>query len=284
MAVVAASDARRDGLSGLTMTNVTLGINLWLAGLRSAMQYRTDTLIVLVMAVVFQGTGFAFAWVVLTRFQSIAGWTLGEIAFLYGLRLVVHAVAGVLGGPFFSLEAQVRTGDFDRYLTRPLAPLLQFMTLRVEISIFGDLLGGLAILLAANALTGIAWTVPAITYLALAIIGGALVELAWRILVGALTFRLLASQSLLFLTDSVFSTYTNYPLTIFGGVLRFLFTFAVPLAFVAYLPATVLLSRVPELQVNPLVAYLAPLAGVAWLAVSMRVFDTQIGNYQSSGH
>lgn len=81
------------------MTTMTLGIRLWLAGLRSALQYRTDTFIVIVMALVFQGTGFAFAWVVLTRFQSIAGWTLGEIAFLYGLRLVVHAVAGVLGGP-----------------------------------------------------------------------------------------------------------------------------------------------------------------------------------------
>ncbi len=80
------------------------------------------------MALVFQGTGFAFAWVVLTRFEAIGGWTLGEIAFLYGLRLIVHAVAGVLAGPFFGLEWQVRSGEFDRYLVRPVSPLLQFMT------------------------------------------------------------------------------------------------------------------------------------------------------------
>ncbi len=266
------------------MLTVTLGFRLWLAGLRSALQYRTDTFIIVVMALVFQGTGFAFAWVILTRFPSIAGWTLGEIAFLYGLRLVVHAVAGVLGGPFFSLEGQVRSGEFDRYLVRPLSPLLQFMTQRVEISIFGDLLGGLAIFLVANALAGIAWTPLALMYLVLAIFGGALVELASRVLIGALTFRLQASQAFLFLADSIFSTYANYPLTIFGAVLQFLFTFVLPLALVAYIPATVLLNRSAELQVNPMLAYLAPLAGVIWLWVAVRVFEGEIGNYQSAGH
>jgi len=75
------------------------GVRLWLAGLRGALQYRTDTLIVIVMALVFQGTGFAFAWVILTRFDAIGGGSLGEIAFLYGLRLIVHAVAAFWPAP-----------------------------------------------------------------------------------------------------------------------------------------------------------------------------------------
>ena len=159
------------------MSRITLSLALWTAGLRSALQYRTDTFIVIVMALAFQGTGFAFAWVLLSRFESLAGWTLGQVAFLYGLRLIVHAVAGVLTGPFFGLESQVRSGEFDRYLIRPLSPLLQFMTQRVEISIFGDLLGGVAIFIAANQLVGLAWTPAAIGYLVLAIAGGALFAL-----------------------------------------------------------------------------------------------------------
>lgn len=260
------------------------GARLWLAGLRGALQYRTDTLIVIVMALVFQGTGFAFAWVILTRFEAIGGWSLGEIAFLYGLRLVVHAVAGVLAGPFFGLEWQVRSGQFDRYLVRPVPPLLQFMTQSVQVSVLGDLLGGLAIFAAATALTAVAWTPIAIGYLLLAILGGAMVELATRVLIGALTFRTLSSAPLMFLSDSVFSTYANYPLSIFGSVLAWIFTFMIPLAFVAYLPATVLLERTAELQVTPLLAYGAPLAGVIWLAVAIRVFNGQLRKYQSAGH
>lgn len=266
------------------MTTLATGARLWLAGLRGALQYRTDTLIVIVMALVFQGTGFAFAWVILTRFEAIGGWSLGEIAFLYGLRLIVHAVAGVLAGPFFGLEWQVRSGQFDRYLVRPVSPLLQFMTQSVQVSVLGDLLGGLAIFAAATALTEVAWTPVAIGYLLLAILGGALVELATRVLIGALTFRTLSSAPLMFLSDSVFSTYANYPLSIFGSVLAWIFTFMIPLAFVAYLPATVLLERTAELQVAPLLAYAAPIAGVIWLAVAIRVFNGQLRNYQSAGH
>jgi ABC-2 type transport system permease protein len=265
------------------MARLTLAAALWLAGLRSAVQYRTDTFIVIAMALAFQGTGFAFAWVVLSRFETLAGWTLGQIAFLYGLRLIVHTVAGVITGPFFGIEWQVRSGEFDRYLIRPLPPLLQFMTHRVEIGIFGDLLGGIAIFFAANQLTGMAWTPLALVYLVLAILGGALAEAAVRILVGALSFRLLGSQPLLFLADSVFSNFANYPLTIFGGVLQVLFTVVLPLAFVAYVPATVLLDRTADLQVNPVLAYLAPVVGVIWMAVAVRVFDRELGHYQSAG-
>lgn len=266
------------------MTTAVLGVRLWLAGLRGALQYRTDTMIIVIMALVFQGTGFAFAWVVLTRFEAIGGWSLGEIAFLYGLRLIVHAVAGVLAGPFFGLEWQVRSGQFDRYLVRPVAPLLQFMTQSVQVSVLGDLLGGLAIFLAANALVDVAWTLPAIGYLVLAIAGGALVELATRVLIGALTFKTLSSAPLMFLSDSVFSTYANYPLSIFGPPLTWIFTFLIPLAFVAYFPATVLLGRTAELQIAPVFAVIAPIAGVVWLALAIRVFNTQLGSYQSAGH
>ena len=265
------------------MRLLVLGTKLWLAGLRGAMQYRTDTLIIVIMALFFQGTGFLFAWVVLSRFAAIAGWGLGEIAFLYGLRLTIHAVAGVLAGPFFGLEWQVRSGAFDRYLVRPVPPLLQFMTQSVQISVLGDLLGGLAIFIAANALTDIAWTPASVAYLLLAIIGGALVELAIRVLIGAITFRWQTSESFMFLGDSVVSTYGNYPLTIFGSVLAFVFTFLVPIAFVAYFPATVLLGRTDELQVSPAFAFAAPLAGVVWLSVAVLVFNRELGHYQSSG-
>lgn len=266
------------------MTRLSIGVALWAAGFRSALQYRTDTFIVIVMALAFQATGFAFAWVVLSRFESLAGWTLGQIAFLYGLRLIVHAVAGVLTGPVFGLESQVRSGVFDRYLIRPLSPLVQFMAQGAQISILGDLLGGVAIFVAANQLVGITWTPLAITYLFFAIIGGALVESAVRILIGAMSFRFLASQSLLYLADSAFSNFANYPITIFGGFLRALFTLVVPLAFVAYVPATVLLDRTSELQVNPLLAYVAPVAGGIWIAVATYVFHHELRHYQSAGH
>ncbi len=266
------------------MATISISISLWVASLRGELQYRANFLIMALMGIVYQCTGFAFIWVVLARFQALAGWTLGEVAFLYGLRLIMHALNGALTGGLYSLEWKVRQGEFDRFLVRPLPPLLQLMCERIHVSIAGDLIGGLVLFAAAASLVTVNWTPLALLYLALALIGGALVELALRVLFSALSFRFLSANAFMSVLDTVFSNFANYPLKIFGGVLEFLLTFGVPLAFMAYFPAVVLLGRTGELQVNPIFAYAAPLAGVVWLFAALRVFHYEMRNYQSAGH
>jgi ABC-2 type transport system permease protein len=263
---------------------IGIALSMWAASVRSELQYRANFLIMVLMGIVYQGTGFAFIWVVLARFQALAGWTLGEIAFLYGLRLVMHALNGALTGGLYSLEWKVRQGEFDRYLVRPVPPLLQLMSERVHISIVGDLLGGLALFTAAAALVKVSWTPLALLYLALALLGGALVEMALRVLFSAMAFRFLSANAFMNLLDTIFSNFTNYPLSIFGSALEFLLTFGLPLAFMAYFPAVVLLGRTGELQVSPLFAYASPLAGVVWLLAALLVFQHEMRSYQSSGH
>ena len=266
------------------MAIIGISFGLWVASLRSELQYRANFLIMALMGIVYQCTGFAFIWVVLARFQALAGWTLGEVAFLYGLRLIMHAINGALTGGLYSLEWKVRQGEFDRYLVRPMPPLLQLMCERIHVSIAGDLIGGLALFAAAASLVAVNWTPLALLYLVLAVFGGALVELALRVLFSALAFRFLSANAFMSVLDTVFSNFTNYPLNIFGSVLEFLLTFGVPLAFMAYFPAVVLLGRTGELQVSPIFAYGAPLAGIVWLCVALLVFHHEMRNYQSAGH
>lgn len=265
----------------------TLGIcwSLLAASLKGQMQYRVNFLVMLLWGLVYQGTGFVFIWVVLTRFQALAGWTLGEIAFLYGLRLTAHGLQGLLFSNVGYVDLKVRQGEFDRYLVRPLAPLLQIMTETFRVNLLGDFLGGVALFLAANTLVEVGWSPAALAYLVLALLGGALAEAGVTLLVVSLSFRLLNVGNLLYLFDGIlFSQFGNYPLKIFGGTLQFLLTFGLPLAFVAYFPATVLLARTDELLVHPLFAYLAPLAGLLWFALAYRLWQRETRHYQSAGH
>ena len=266
------------------MAAIGIALSMWGASLRSELQYRANFVIQIVMGVIWQCTGFAFIWVVLARFHAVAGWALGEVAFLYGLRLIMHALMGTLTGELFALEWKVRQGEFDRYLVRPVPPLLQIMCQRIFVSIFGDLLGGLALFVVASTLVTVDWTPLALLYLALALIGGALVELALRLLFSSFAFRFLSANAFMGLIDTLFSNFGNYPLKIFGSVLEFLLTFGLPLAFMAYFPAAVLLGRTGELSVSPLFAYGAPLAGVLWLGLALLVFRHEMRHYQSSGH
>ena len=118
----------------------------------------------------------------------------------------------------------------------------------------------------------------------LALAGGTLIELAIRLLIVSFSFRVLSIGGLMRLLDGFFSDFGTYPLSIFNATLQFLLTFGIPVAFMAYFPAVVLLGRTGELQVHPNFAYGAPLAGVLWMALALRVFHREMRNYQSAGH
>jgi len=254
------------------------------AGLRSQLQYRTNCILLIVMGLIWQGSGFVFIWIILSQFHSLAGWTLGEIAFLYGFRLVIHALNMLIFGIFQLLEMLVRFGIFDTFLIRPLPAFIQVMTYRFPIAAFGDLLGGIVILVAASTHVNIDWSPLALIYLLFAIAGGCLVEAAVKLAASSLVFRTLSIFSLVGFFDDTLSLAGNYPLTIYGGVMRFLFTFVLPMAFLAYFPVTVLLRRTGELSVSPLFAFLSPLLGIILFTFAYMFFEYELRRYQSSGH
>jgi ABC-2 type transport system permease protein len=263
---------------------LTTTLDLAAAALRSRMQYRVNFVTMVIFGLVYQTTGFLFIWVVLTRFQAIAGWTLAEIAFLYGLRLLAHSLCGVLLGGTSRVRGMVRQGEFDRYLVRPLSPYLQAISINLPSSSFGDLLGGVLLFAAANAMVGIDWSPAAVGFLLLALLGGMLIEAALGLVVTALSFRFLETGALAFFIDDLFNQFGNYPTKIFGGLTQALLTWAVPVAFVAYFPASVLLARTDELSVNPAVAYGAPLVGFVWFAFAYWLWVREMRLYKSAGH
>lgn len=266
------------------MATLSLMVSLWLASVRSQLQYRANFLILIAMGLIYHGTGFAFIWVVLTRFESVGGWTLGEIAFLYGLRLLIHAIGFLVSGQIRYLDEQIRRAQFDRYLIRPLSPLRQIISQGVQVNVFGDLLGGIGLFLVALTMVDVNWTAAAVVYLLLAIIGGALLELGLDLMIATLALRVLNVQSLFFVLDTFFSDFGNYPLKIFGGMVQFLLTFGLPLAFMAYFPSAVLLGKTGELNVPPIIALIAPLVGACWFTLAVYVFRSELRNYQSAGH
>lgn len=266
------------------MHTLSIYAALMAAGLKGELQYRMNFVMWVAMGVVYQGTGFVFIWVLLSRFEQLAGWSLGEVAFLYGLRLLGHGLQLFVFGYIHMLEIYVREGRFDRFLVRPVPVLVHLIVSRFPVGAIGDFTSGLLLFLAANSLVGIEWSPAALGFAALTVIGAALVEAGLKLMVASLSFRFLSTRSLIFVVDDVFNNFGNYPLKIFGGVTQFVLTFGIPVAFIAYLPATVLLGRTGELAVSPVLAYLAPLAGLFVFGLAILLWRHELPRYQSAGH
>ena len=76
-----------------------------------------------------------------------------------------------------------------------------------------------------------------------------------------------------------FKDYAKYPITIFSPVFRFIFTFIMPIAFIAYYPSLVIL-RPDEV---PLLSWLSPLFGCAFFWFSYKLWMFGAMKYSGTG-
>lgn len=251
---------------------------------RSMRVHRMNLVMMFLGSAAIQGTQLAFIGVLLGTFGAIAGWSVGEVAFLYGLRLTAHGVCTINFGQHRASANVVRDGDWDRYLLRPASPLVQLLTRYFNPGTIGDLVLGLAILLAAASQVEVAFTPGLVLYTALAAIGGGLVEAGLQIGISGLDFTMGPTTRVKDTIDRVLTDFGAYPMAIFGTAGAWLLTALLPLAFMAYLPATVILHHTDELVVPVAVAQAAPIAGPVLLVLGIAVFRGLSRHYASPGH
>ena len=92
------------------------------------------------------GVEFLGIWALFSRFGSIGGWTLAEVALFYGLVHVVFAVAEAIGRGFDLFGPLIKEGAFDRVLLRPRSTTLQVLGSNLAPKRIGRLLQGAVVL------------------------------------------------------------------------------------------------------------------------------------------
>jgi ABC-2 type transport system permease protein len=220
---------------------------------------------------------------VLGRFGAIGGWSLNEVTLLYGMRLTSHALWLLSFSRLFAIDQIVQQGEYDRMLLRPMPPMLQLMFGSFRMAVFGDLLGGVLLLGVALRIVEIDWTPATVAFLVAALVGGAMLDGAFQLGPAALTFRYLDSWPARLTFDTVFSQFGGYPLTIMDRAARSFLTFVLPLAFMAWVPATVLLDRTDELPFPGAFAWASPVVGATLIWAAAWLFRRESRHYQSAG-
>jgi len=255
-----------------------------LASIRGEMQYRASFVMSVLFGLLFQSVGFIFVAVVLTRFDAVAGWGLWEVALLYGIRLTAHGIWTLTVNQLYRFDRMVQDGTWDRYLIRPMPLWSQLMFTQFRTTPIGDFASGFVLLIVALVRVDIAWTPERVLFLPLAILGGALIDGAFQLGTAAFAFRFLDTLPLRIVFDDFQGRFASYPMTIFDRPLRNFLTWIVPMAFMAWIPSTVLLGRTAELPFPGWVAWLAPVIGVALMWLAVWIFRRESRQYQSAGH
>jgi ABC-2 type transport system permease protein len=252
--------------------------------LRAQVQYPAATL--MLTAGHFAATAIEILGVfaLFSRFGSVGGWSFGEAALFYALVNIMFSLADMLSRGFDVFGTDfVRTGAFDRVLLRPRAAALQLAGYEVRLSRLGRLLQALAVLILASSLVPIDWDAPAIATALWAVAGGVALFIGIMVLQATLAFWTVESLEIMNVLSYGGVQSAQYPLNIYAAWFRQLLTFGVPLACVAYYPVLAILKRSDPLGAPDWLLPLTPLAGFAFLALSLLAWRAGIAHYTSTG-
>src|SRR5262249_55719207 len=110
---------------------------------RAAMAERGAFVMRVVLMAVNNAIFFSFWIVLLSRVPRIRGYSLGDVAVLYGIVAMAHGLAVFLAGGAQYLARLIHDGELDALIAQPKPTLLYAVGLRSQPSGLGDVLSGL---------------------------------------------------------------------------------------------------------------------------------------------
>lgn len=256
----------------------------WRINLLTTLEYRANFFIWFGFTFVYHGSAIAALYVILHTFPSMNGWSFRDMAFLYGLWMIAHALNNTFFSAIGDIPEHIRDGEFDRFLVRPLDTLFQAITLPGQI--FPD-----ELILASIYLTAAIWyshvrvDLLFLCYLPLIAVGGAFIDLAISLIISTVAFWFIRVDALRWIVLQLEQEFTRYPLAIYSRGVRLLLAFVFPFAFMNYFPATFFLHKTESgLALPPAVGLLTPLIGVAFVALAYGFWRIGLNRYQGVGH
>jgi ABC-2 type transport system permease protein len=243
----------------------------------TAMQYRTEFLLKGAMALFWLVIAIAPLAVVYSRRDSVAGWSYPEALVVLGWFSLLKAI--LEGGVTPSLTAVVegvRTGSLDFVLLKPADAQFLVSTARFEPWRAVDLLGVGAVFAYAFHRLGHGPRPAGVLVAAALLVMGILLLYSIWILVVSASFWVVRVDNLSYLFGSIFDA-GRWPISVFRGTLRFVFTFVFPLAIMTTYPAEALLGRLTGVN-----ALLALAGGAAFAVLARRVWLRAVRFYTSA--
>lgn len=224
-------------------------------------------------------TDILLLWALFDRFSVVDGWTLKELALMYGIVHMGFASAEMMGRGFDKFGRMVRSGDFDRLLLRPVGTLFQVATSEFLFTKCGRFFQGLLVFVWGATTLNLSFIETA--FFLLPFLGTTALFYGIFVFQATSTFWLRETTELMNILTYGGRASGQFPITIFHYAWRFFFTYIIPMACVLYYPIATFLHH----ENFPLwVALATPCAGFLFLFVSFQCWKIGVRHYHSTGN
>lgn len=248
--------------------------------LKTIMQSKVDFLMGLFGFFFTQIMGIIFLYLVFQQIPNLKGWTFEQLIFIYGFAQLPRGIDHLFTDNIWLVGwRMVINGDFDRYMLRPMNIFFQVIAEKLQPDALGELLTGV-ILVTSSLAKGIVIVdgVHAVLFV-VSLLAGALIYTSIKLFFASLAFWVKCSGPFLQVAYEM-ADFAKYPTEIYAKAVRFLITWVIPFAFVAYLPASYFLKS--DVSAG-MIGIECVIAAVLW-CIAYGVFHRGTHVYESAGN
>jgi len=241
------------------------------------LQYRADFALDGLVSLFWTLTALVPLFTVFHLRESVAGWTFEEALLVTGWFTLLEAILeGAINPSLTAVVEHIRKGTLDFVLLKPADAQFLVSTARFEPWRSTNLITALVLWTYAFVRMGQPPSLPgSLAALLLLVVATALLYSLWILTVSA-AFYVVKIDNLTNLFNSIFDA-ARWPVEVFRGVIRWVFTFVIPLALMTTFPAQAMLGR---LSLATLAWSVVGGGAFGWLA--RRVWLSSIARYTSA--
>ncbi|MEU5152718.1 ABC-2 family transporter protein [Glycomyces sp. NPDC021274] len=258
--------------------NAAVYVRLIAAQFRSITEYPADFWTMVSVALIQQAAQIAFIAVIFAQITTLDGWGFPEMLLLIGFMVLTDAVTEVGWDGIWTVGRKIVDGGLDYAVVRPAPVMMQIGASAIGMQSAANLTTGATMIAIGWSGAGIAPSlIPAAALLLLCAVT---VQLTIITTMNCLNFWIKGPSPIFaWLTAQTQETATRFPLTIYPRAVRALLTWAVPLAFVNFIPVGILTGRLPQWWLA-----FPPAIALALVGVCALVARAGMKRYESAGH
>ena len=250
--------------------------------MQSRLQYRADFIMGGISVIALNVINLGLIGIIVYRFVDLNGWNVWQLFFLYCLWLLGHCLYSLFFWHFWDLEEDLIRGTFDQFLLRPASIFIQYIGREVQYIGFADMLVAITGIVLAYINLGLHWSPITWLFLVVVVFSGTVIEMTLNLMVACISFWTGRSGIALDLIMQFNMLVQHYPIDIFGSWFRVIVTGLIPVAFMNYYPALILLGKIDKTSV-PWIGYLSPVVALLLIGLTSIVWHYAMRRYSSSG-
>ena len=228
--------------------------------------------------------GFAAIRFAVEQFGKINGWNYGQLAFLYGISVISHALSMIFFVQGWFMGFYVIEGEFDRFLTRPMSVLYQFFFTNFNVFGLTDLIPGILVFLYGCVKTNFPFTFSNAVGILVMLTGAVLIRGGIYLLLGSTSFWTKSANDFGQFTQEIFDKTTMYPLSMYPESLQLILTFLIPIGWVSFYPASELMGIENTFSTGGMGVWITLGVGIVTMSIAGFVFRAGLKQYESAGN